>query len=162
MLKGLTRRDFIKKMSLGALAMAFPVEVFAAGTPADLVVYGKIFTSENNRLAEAFAVKDGRFIYVGDKIGASAFIKCGKTEIIDYSGKGLVMPGCGNGHAHYMLGYALQTVGTMIAFEDDVNKFLTEIVPSTVKKARETGAKAVYGMGWEFQTFKDNTARRDL
>ena len=71
MLKGLTRRDFIKKMSLGALAMAFPVEVFAAGTPADLVV-------------------------------------------------------------------------------------------STVKKARETGEKAVYGMGWEFQTFKDNTARRDL
>ena len=37
-------------MSLGALAMAVPVEVFAAGTPADLVVYGKIFTSENNRL----------------------------------------------------------------------------------------------------------------
>lgn len=75
MLKGLTRRDFIKTMSLGALAVTSPVEVFAAGTPADFVV-------------------------------------------------------------------------------------------STVKKARDTGAKAVYGMGWEFQTFKDNadapTARRDL
>ncbi len=37
---------------------------------ADLVVYGKIFTSENNQLAEAFAVKDGKFVYVGDKNGA--------------------------------------------------------------------------------------------
>ena len=72
--------------------MALPVEIFAANMPADLVVYGKIFTSENNRLAEAFAVKDG-------------------------------------------------------------SKFLTEIVPSTVKKA-------VYGMGWEFQPFKNNMPTR--
>ena len=34
---------------------------------ADLVVYGKIFTSENNQLAEAFAVKDGKYVYVGDR-----------------------------------------------------------------------------------------------
>ncbi|MBR0060716.1 MAG: hypothetical protein IJP68_04465, partial [Selenomonadaceae bacterium] len=123
MFKRLTRREFIKTMSLGALAMAFPVEVFAAGTPADLVVYGKIFTSENNQLAEAFAVKDGRFIYVGDKIGASAFIKRGKTEVIDYSGKGLVMPSCGNGHAHYSM-HSIKTVGTIVDREDSVEKFL--------------------------------------
>ena len=41
---------------------------------ADLVVYGKIFTSENNQIVEAFAVKDGKYIYVGDKKGAEAFI----------------------------------------------------------------------------------------
>lgn len=160
MLKGLTHRDFIKTMSLGALAMALPVDVFAAGTTADLVVYGKIFTSENNRLAEAFAVKDGRFVYVGDKLGAATFIKPGKTEVIDYSGKGLVMPSCGNGHAHYLSAYAVQSIGTMIDIDDDVNKFLTEIVPSTVKKARESGGKVVYGIGWEFQTFKDNMPTR--
>ena len=32
---------------------------------ADLVVYGKIFTSEGNQVVEAFAVKDGKYIYVG-------------------------------------------------------------------------------------------------
>ena len=64
---------------------------------ADLVVYGKIFTSENNELAEAFAVKDGKFVYVGDKKGAEAFIDPGKTQVLDYTGKGLVMPACGNG-----------------------------------------------------------------
>jgi len=51
-------------------------------------------------------VKDGKYVYVGDKAGAEAFVEKGKTEVVDYTGKGLVMPGCGNGHAHYMLGYA--------------------------------------------------------
>ena len=157
----LTRRDFIKTASLAALAMAVPVEVFAATkTKADLVVYGKIFTSENNKIVEAFAVKDGKFIYVGNKKGAQAFIKKGKTEVIDYTGKGLVMPACGNGHAHYLSAYAVQSIGTMIAYEDDVNKFMTEIVPTAVKKARKSGAKVVYGMGWEYEKFKANLPTR--
>ena len=168
MFKRLTRRDFIKTTSLAALGL------FVAGCggeekatsgngndkPADWVVYGKIFTSEDNKIVDAFAVKDGKFVYVGDKARAEAFIDKNKTEVIDYTGKGLVMPGCGNGHAHYLSAYAVQSFGTMIAYEDDVNKFLTEIVPSTVKKARETSAKAVYGMGWEFQTFKHNMPTR--
>ena len=72
----------------------------SVNTCADLVVYGKIFTSEDNQIVEAFAVKDGKYVYVGDKQGAEAFVEAGKTEVLDYSGKGLVMPSCGNGHAH--------------------------------------------------------------
>ena len=159
MLKGLTRRDFIKTMSLGALAMAFPIDVFAANTTADLVVYGKIFTSENNRLAQAFAVKDGRFIYVGDKLGAQAFIKRGKTEVIDYTGKGLVMPSCGNGHAHYSM-HSIQTVGTIVDRTDSVEKFLTEIVPAAVTKAKSTGATSIFGFGWNTLDFQKNMPTR--
>ena len=48
---------------------------------ADLVVYGKIFTSENNQIVEAFAVKDGKYIYVGDKKGAEAFIALLKSSV---------------------------------------------------------------------------------
>ncbi len=129
-------------------------------TFADLVVCGKIFTSEGSEIAEAFAVKDGKYIYVGDKNGVESFIEKGKTEVIDYTGKGLVMPGCGNGHSHYLSAFAVQSFGTMIAFEDTVEKFLKEIVPATARKARETKAKAVYGMGWEFQTFKNNMPTR--
>ena len=44
-------------------------------TWADLVVYGKIFTSDGNQIVEAFAVKDGKYVYVGDKRGAEAFIE---------------------------------------------------------------------------------------
>ena len=35
---------------------------------ADLVVYGKIFTAEENRIAEAFAVKNGKYIINADYI----------------------------------------------------------------------------------------------
>jgi hypothetical protein len=49
---------------------------------ADLVVYGKIFTSEDNQIVEAFAVKDGKYVYVGDKKGTEAFIEEGKTEVV--------------------------------------------------------------------------------
>ena len=76
------------------------------------MVYGKIFTSESNQIAEAFAVKDGRYIYAGDRKGAEAFIEEGSTEVIDPAGKGLVMPSCGSGHAHYFAGRAMPMDGT--------------------------------------------------
>ena len=53
----------------------------SVNTSADLLVYGKIFTSEHNQIVEAFAVKDGKYVYVGDKAGAEAFIEPGKTTI---------------------------------------------------------------------------------
>ena len=127
---------------------------------ADLVVYGKIFTSQDNKVVEAFAVKDGKYIYVGDKAGAEALVEKGKTEIIDYTGKGLVMPSCGNGHAHYSMGFALQSAGTVVDRNDDVNKFMTEVVPAAVKKAKDTGAKAVFGFGYNALTFANNLPTR--
>ncbi|MBR2236663.1 MAG: amidohydrolase family protein [Prevotella sp.] len=126
---------------------------------ADLVVYGKIFTSENNQVVEAFAVKDGKYVYVGDKKGAEAYIEAGKTEIVDYSGNGLVMPSCGNGHAHYSIGVALPIVGT-VAIGQTPDKFLAEVVPAAVKKARETGAKSIFGFGWSYLTFMENMPTR--
>ena len=101
---------------------------------ADLVVYGKIYTAENNQLAEAFAVKDGKYIYVGDKAGAEAFVEEGKTEVIDYTGKGLITPGCGNGHAHYSLGFAIQTVGTTVSRDEDVKTFMSVSIPALVRQ----------------------------
>ena len=127
---------------------------------ADLVIYGKIFTSEENRIVEAFAVKDGKYIYTGDRKGAEAFVEEGRTEVVDYTGKGLVMPSCGNGHAHYSMGYALQSVGTILGANDDADKFLTEILPAAVKKARDTGATTIFGFGWNYMLFKDNMPTR--
>ena len=133
-----------------------------SNSSADLVVYGKIFTAEGGQMAEAFAVKDGKYVYVGDKAGAEAFVEDGKTEVIDYTGKGMVMPGCGNGHAHYSMGYAIQSVGTVMSMHDDVNKFMTEIVPAAVKKAKEAGAKCIFGQGWNMIEFPKNLPTRQL
>ena len=127
---------------------------------ADFVVYGKIFTSEDDKIAEAFAVKDGKFVYVGDKTGAEAFVEKGKTEIIDYTGKGLVMPSCGNGHAHYSIGIGIPKVGTTIDRNDTPEKFLSEVLPVVVNKAKENGAKAIFGFGWQMLLFEKNMPTR--
>ena len=129
---------------------------------ADLVVYGKIYTAEGNQIVEAFAVKDGKYVYVGDKAGAAAFVEEGKTEVVDYSGKGLVMPGCGNGHAHYALGYAIQSVGTVMGRDTDVDKFIKEIVPAAVKKAKDNGANVIFGSGWEMMKFPKDLCYRKM
>lgn len=130
------------------------------GTKADLVVCGKIFTSEANKIVEAFAVKNGKFIYVGDKKGVEEFIDKGKTEIIDYTGKGLVMPGCGDAHAHYVAGHCISKIGMTVDFDDSPEKFLNEIVPAAVKKARENGMTAIFGSGWRLLTFEKNMPTR--
>ena len=70
------------------------------------------------------------------------------------------MPGCGNGHAHYMLGHALSTVGTMVSMEDDSHKFMTEILPAAVKKARDNGSTTVFGQGWNLISFQSHIPTR--
>ena len=39
---------------------------------ADLVVIGTIYTAEDNEVCGAVAVKDGKYVYVGDREGAAA------------------------------------------------------------------------------------------
>ena len=167
MMEQTIRKSIKKMMALAVMVSIIPgMSMFASCNSkptADLVVYGKIYTAEGNQVVEAFAVKDGKYIYVGDKAGAEAFVEKGKTEVIDHTGKGIVTPGCGNGHAHYTLGYAIQTVGTVIGYEDSPEKFLKEIVPAAVKKAKDSGAKAIFGQGWNLFTFKDKMpTRQDL
>ena len=157
----------MKKMlsMMAVLAVIFGMEMFTgckSNNSADLVVYGKIYTAEGNQIVEAFAVKDGKYVYVGDKAGAEAFVEEGKTEVVDYSGKGLVMPGCGNGHAHYALGYAIQSVGTVMSRDTDVDKFLKEIVPAAVKKAKDNGADVIFGSGWEMMKFPKDLCYRKM
>lgn len=49
---------------------------------ADLVVFCNVYTAENENdsLAEAFAVKNRKYIYVGSKEGAKGYINNGKTQ----------------------------------------------------------------------------------
>ena len=70
------------------------------------------------------------------------------------------MPSCGNGHAHYSIGHGIPKVGTVIDREISPEKFLSELVPAVVKKARESGAKAIFGFGWQILIFEKNMPTR--
>lgn len=66
---------------------------------ADKVVYGIIYTSDdNNTRVEAMAIKDGTIIYTGDKDGVKSYIS-DKTEVLDY-GESFITPGFIDGHCH--------------------------------------------------------------
>ena len=61
-----------------------------------IIKNAKIFTANKNSLqATALVVKDGKFIYVGDEAGLSAY----EGEIIDLGGK-FIMPGIIDSHVH--------------------------------------------------------------
>lgn len=67
---------------------------------ADLILSGaQIFTSNNQQpWAEAVAVKNGRFIYVGDSAGVVAY-QSDSTRSVNLEGR-LVIPGLVDSHAH--------------------------------------------------------------
>ena len=69
---------------VGIAAVAMGVCAYGAGNCADTVVYGTIRTAEAEKpVAEALAIKDGKFVYVGDAAGAAAFVKDGVTKVVD-------------------------------------------------------------------------------
>ena len=71
-----------------------------AASPADWVLQGgKFFTVDEAQVwAEAVAIKDGRFVYVGDNAGAQGFVGA-DTARHDLGGK-LTIPGLVDSHTH--------------------------------------------------------------
>ena len=118
-----------------------------SGTGADLVVYGRIYTAnDKGNFAEAFAVKDGKYVYVGDAKGADPFI--GKnTKRVD---AGFVMPSAVESHAHHILEEAFK-LGLYIDPNkaDGSPKTPDEMVRDIVAYRREhPDIKGIYGYGW--------------
>lgn len=63
-----------------------------------IVVNAKVATEKAGEFAEAFAVKDGKFIKVGNKADVEK-LKGEKTQVIDAKGK-TVIPGLNDSHTH--------------------------------------------------------------
>lgn len=97
------KRLFTSLLVLGTLASTLCSCNNSTNEIADLVVKGTIYTAEkeNNGEATAFAVKDGKYIYVGDEQDVNKYIIEGKTQVINNE-NGLVIPGATEGHGHFI------------------------------------------------------------
>ncbi len=129
-----------------------PAAAFAENVYADTVVYGTIRTAETeNPLAQAIAIKDGKYVYVGDEVGAVAFIKDGVTRVIDHRGKGMVMPGCTDGHSHYTMKFGMENMkgSVMFAIEDDKTAVLQKLEKASLT-AKDSGKQSLFGFGWNY------------
>ena len=74
-----------------------------------IYINGKVYTVDNeNEWAEAFAVKDGKFITVGTTKEVET-LKGENTNVVDLKGQ-FVMPGLIEGHAHPIRGQLMESV----------------------------------------------------
>ncbi|MBQ7577316.1 MAG: amidohydrolase family protein [Synergistaceae bacterium] len=107
--------------------------------------------------AEALAVKDGKFIYVGNESGLKSYIG-DNTEIIDCNGKSII-PGLGDAHMH--LAHAAKKFGTC-SFGDIVPNPKTDTPESVLKQIQEKlrvyadeqkNTPVIRGLGWDRSWF---------
>src|SRR6266566_8336993 len=125
------RRTFVA--STAALADSSAVPGFAASQRADLIVTARTIHTVDQHFAnaKAFAIANGRFVYVGSLAGARAFAGP-RTKTLDLGGA-TVLPGLIDAHLHLVgVGAALHEVDLfhVTSFE--------EIVRRTVAFARNS------------------------
>lgn len=121
---------------------------------ADLVVYGTIYTvNDAAPEAKAFAVKDGKFVYVGGEDGVKEYMGP-KTVVVDHRGKGMVTPAFTDGHAHYLMSNGMTAMGSLHFDMMATPQEVLEAVDKEYKKAKKEGKAAIYGFGWTYQVFE--------
>jgi len=111
---------------------------------ADLIVRSETIHTVNDATprAEAFAVRDGRFIYVGSREGVSRY-RGRRTKVVDVGGA-TVLPGLIDAHLHLLhVGAALHEVELAHAPSYD------EVVRRTVAFAATSPDQWVLGDGWD-------------
>ncbi len=130
-------------------------------TAADTVVFGKIYTSNAKRdYAEAFAVKDGKYVYVGSAEGAKKFIKDGSTAVLDNRGKGLVMAGATEGHGHYVVAATMATKGFLMTEHAGTEKEIAAYLKKHIAKFPNEKLYLTYG--WDNQRLLATKDKMDM
>ena len=108
----------------------------------DLIVYNaNVFTSnDESPSASAFAVKDGKFIYVGDDSVMSEF---SSSNIVNAEGLP-IYPGFIDSHAHF---YGLGFSNAQVDLKG--TKSLEEIVDKVIEFDKVNNSKFIIGRGWD-------------
>ena len=119
---------------------------------ADKVIYGNFCTvDENNPKAEAVAIQDGQFVYVGTAAGVKEYV--GKDTEEERYEQGMILPSFVDGHAHGNLG------GSRMLLMCSLNGSTTleenrERLKAFVEAHPEMDV--IQGIGWNDATFGPN------
>ncbi|HET7109590.1 MAG TPA: amidohydrolase [Gemmatimonadales bacterium] len=116
----------------------------AASDPDLIVTANHIYTADSTRLTiEAFAVRDGHFVYAGSRDSALALRGTG-TQVLEL-GDATVLPGLADAHAHLVdLGFSLQSVDLR-----GVDSY-AEVVRRVAERAKTIPkGRWITGNGWD-------------
>ena len=136
----------VAALLLGSLsASVLGAQSAAPAAPADLIVHNaRIYTADAARpVVDAFAVRGGRIVFVGDVAGARA-LTGPRTQVVDAGGR-TVIPGMTDAHAHVAgLGQAVRTVHLVGTTS------YAEVIARVVERARTTPrGEWITGRGWD-------------
>ncbi|MBT7950598.1 MAG: amidohydrolase [Gammaproteobacteria bacterium] len=109
------------------LFAAFIVLTTAQAETADSVYFnGRIYTANDNQAwAEAAAIKDGVFVFVGDSKSARDFVGV-NTVKVDLQGK-MAMPGIHDGHSHMLWGGLNKLFECRLPLGAAINKLIDKL-----------------------------------
>ena len=95
-----------------------------------IIKNAKIFTADKNRpQATALAVKDGKFVYVGDEAGLSAY----DGAVTDLGGK-FIMPGIIDSHVHVTTGVGFEYTDLGVPVMCDTKKDCLDFMADYIAK----------------------------
>ena len=133
------------------LALTVTAPLAAQQQPADLVVTnGRIYTADGARpVVDAMAIRDGRVVFVGDRLGARALTGA-NTRTLDLQGR-TVIPGMTDAHAHVTgLGQSLLNVDLVGTTS------YQQVIDRVVERARNTPkGEWIVGRGWDQNDWGD-------
>ena len=141
------------------LPLGMPVAAPAAQKPAADIVFtnGSIYTVDpRTPLAEAVAIKDGRFLEVGSAKDIQAFV--GKqTRVVDLGGA-FAMPGFIDAHIHPAQPYLLREGGALLFPESFNKEQIFEAVAAYVKAHPDV--PYIVGERWALGLFPNGRANK--
>lgn len=167
------KKVFLALMAIASIALTGCKDKKDPQLYDNIIVYGNIYTAEIDatktpdkdgyyKMASAMVVKDGKFEYVGDRAGADAY-KTKNSLIIDREGKGMIIPGMTDGHAHYLLKYINEEMKeTSLQFkETQTYQEVIDKVRAFVEEAKKNGKQLdyVYGEGYHPGLMKDDKGK---
>ena len=95
-----------------------------------IIKNAKIFTSDKDKpMASALAVKDGKFVYVGDEAGLSAY----EGEVTDLGGK-FILPGILDTHVHVTSSIGFEYADLGVRFECDGKQGALDFMADYIRK----------------------------